>query len=117
MTAAWKIRPFTVLWERRTCRIEQEASIVNAVLILVYKYDFLRRARIYDPAQFDDGNDAVKAGGAGVVANLQLLHIALALSGLGLVFGLGQGGQQERRQDGNDGDDNQQFNQGEGRYC
>jgi hypothetical protein len=42
-----------------------------------------------------------------------LLLVADALDGLGLGLRFGQGGQQQRRQDGNDGDDHQQFDQGE----
>jgi len=44
-----------------------------------------------------------------------LLAVVHAVDALSLLFGPGQGGQQERRQDGNDGDDHQQFDQGETR--
>jgi hypothetical protein len=48
-----------------------------------------------------------------VPANHNLAGVAHALGRLGLLFGQGQRRQQERRQNGNDGDDNQQFYEGE----
>ena len=44
-----------------------------------------------------------------------LLEVVLALRGDSLRLGLGQGGQQQRRQNGNDGDDHQQLNKGKPR--
>jgi hypothetical protein len=48
-------------------------------------------------------------------AQLQLFHIADATDSLRPQFGLAQRRQQHRREDGDDGDDHQQFNQGEAR--
>jgi hypothetical protein len=42
-----------------------------------------------------------------------LLHAIQALNGAGLLLGLAQGRQQQRRQNGNDGDDHQEFDEGE----
>lgn len=42
-----------------------------------------------------------------------LAFVVFAVGQDGLVFGLGEGGQEERRQYGNDRDDNQQFDEGE----
>jgi hypothetical protein len=42
-----------------------------------------------------------------------LLEVVLALCGDSLGLGLGQGGQQQRSQNGDDGNDHQQLNKGE----
>ena len=44
-------------------------------------------------------------------SHYELFHIAHALDALGFEFRPAQGGQQERRQDGDNGDDDQQFDQ------
>ena len=74
-----------------------------------------------DPARIRISSAAVLVGRQGAIVIIwihrpcqrQLFDVGHALDGLGSLLGARQGGQKQGRQDGDDGDDHQQFDQGE----